>query len=138
MNKTILTGDFLTKEAQKALKKLMESTGHPPGQIISNLIENLALNAEHPKERTWSSWTLHEETIQAIAKKYSLSLEGRDLDEIARQVEKGIAWGLDDIWENVIRDAIRNTAQEETEGQDREGYTDTQDRKGYVEEEKPQ
>ena len=60
-------------------------------------------------EKTWEMWTLSEEDIVAIAKREGLSLEGKNLDEIARQIKKGIAWAVDDVWEGVVRDAIRNT-----------------------------
>ncbi len=79
----------------------------------TSMIEQLALcklvREPGPGEREWPLWNLTEETVKAIAKKKGLSLAGKNLDEIARQAMKGMAWAVDDVWEEVIENAINNT-----------------------------
>ena len=67
------------------------------------------------QERTWNTWVLSESDIIETAKQNDLSLEGKDLDEIARQFQKGIcsmlgSGGYD--WTDVLEEAIENTKTE--------------------------
>ncbi len=67
------------------------------------------------EEKTWCMWLLSEDDIKGIAERSGLSLEGKDLDDIASQVKKGISWALDDVWEDAVEEAIKNTPTEEEE-----------------------
>lgn len=113
----------LTKEAEKILKKLIETTGKSEGYILSNLLENLEkigrrLIKTENEERTWNTWILSESDIQEVAKQNELSLEGRDMDEIARLYEKGISAmlgnGMPD-WTDILKEAIQYTEPEAQE-----------------------
>ncbi len=64
------------------------------------------------EERIWHLWDLTQDTIEAIAKRKGLSLEGKDFDEIARLTKKGIDAALDFVWEEAVLNAIRNTEAE--------------------------
>lgn len=103
----------LTYAACEILERLAKSTGECRGRIASNIIENFGLKAEaQSKERTWNTWVLHESTIKEISGRKGLSLEGKDMDEIARLVRKGIDAALDFVWEEAIENAIKLTPAE--------------------------
>jgi hypothetical protein len=72
--------------------------------------ENVEVNM-HLVDR-WCMWELTEETIRSVASKNDCNLEGLDFDDIARRVKKGIAWAVDDIWEESILDAIKSADKE--------------------------
>lgn len=57
----------------------------------------------------WCMYELSEEDIRNVAKENDCNLEGKDLDNIARSVKKGIAWAVDDVWEQIIVQAIKTT-----------------------------
>lgn len=58
------------------------------------------------QERTWECYTLCEDDIKAVAERKGLSLEEKDLDDVIRQIKKGIQWGLDDVRDEIIEEAI--------------------------------
>lgn len=65
------------------------------------------------REKQWECWTLSAEDITHLAMEKGLSLEGKDLDEIARQVKKGIENALAEWpWDIIIEEAIKNTKPE--------------------------
>lgn len=57
---------------------------------------------------TWDCWTLSEGDIRGIAERKGLLVAEKDFDSIAASVKTGIAWALDDIWEEIVITAINN------------------------------
>jgi|GEM_PF-5074779 isocitrate dehydrogenase len=69
-----------------------------------------AIKNIQPEE--WACWTLSTEDIIAIAKNKGISLKDKSTEDIARQVKKGIQWSLDEHWESIVADSIRDSARE--------------------------
>ncbi len=59
-------------------------------------------------ERKWCMWTLSMADIEIVARNHNLSLIGRNIDGIARSVQKAFEWGMNDVWEEAIFSAIEN------------------------------
>lgn len=56
----------------------------------------------------WACWTLSTEDIIGIAKRKGISLKDKSIEDIARRVKKGIQWALDEHWEGIVIDSIRD------------------------------
>lgn len=67
-------------------------------------------NTNQSKE--WCCWTLSSDDITGIAKEKGISLAGKDIDDIARRVIKGIQWSLDEQWELIVANAILDSKTE--------------------------
>lgn len=64
---------------------------------------------ERTQEKTWECWTLSEEDITHVASDKKLSLENKDMDELARMIKKGIQNALGEWpWDMIVEHAIRN------------------------------
>lgn len=57
-------------------------------------------------EKTYECYTLMDADIQAVADRKGLDLDGIDLDDVVHYIKKGIQWGLDDVREQIIEEAI--------------------------------
>ena len=62
------------------------------------------------KNEEWACWTLGTDDIIGIAKRKGISLINKDVDDIARLVKKGIQWSLDEQWEGIVADSIRDAS----------------------------
>ncbi|MFU8767229.1 MAG: hypothetical protein ACNA7I_06150 [Candidatus Methanoperedens sp.] len=60
----------------------------------------------------WACWTLSTDDITGIAKEKGISLAGKSIDDIARLVKKAIQWSLDEQWESIVADSIRDSKEE--------------------------
>jgi len=58
-------------------------------------------------EKTYECYTLCDADIQAVADRKGLDLDGIDLNDVVHYIKKGIAWGLDDVRDEIIEDAIK-------------------------------
>ncbi len=56
---------------------------------------------EKEKEKTWECWTLSEDDIKGIAERHSFSLEGKDMDEIAREVKRHFRADKEEVWKTI-------------------------------------
>jgi len=58
-------------------------------------------------EKVYECYTLCDADIQAVADRKGLDLDGIDLNDVVHYIKKGIAWGLDDVRDEIIEDAIK-------------------------------
>lgn len=56
--------------------------------------------------KEWCIYSICEEDIKMVSKERGLDIEGIDVDDIVYSIRKGVAWALDDIWTQVIEEAI--------------------------------
>ena len=68
------------------------------------------------QDEEWHCWTLSTKDIIGIAKRKGISLVNKDVDDIARLVKKGIQWSLDEQWEGIVTDSIRDASLTNQEG----------------------
>lgn len=71
---------------------------------------------ENIQNEEWSCWTLNTDDIIGIAKRKGISLIDKDIDDIARLVKKGIQWSLDEQWEGIVADSIRDASHTNQKG----------------------
>ncbi|MDW7727969.1 MAG: hypothetical protein SCH70_12835 [Candidatus Methanoperedens sp.] len=69
-----------------------------------------AISNIQPEE--WCCWTLSTDDIIGIAKRKGISLAGKNVDDIARRVKKGIQWSLDEQWELIVANSILDSKAE--------------------------
>jgi len=77
-------------------------------QDIYSMYQGVA--AQIINSKVWPCWNLSEEDIRMIAEEKDLSLEGKELEEIAQKAKKGIENALGDWpWDIIIEKAIKDT-----------------------------
>lgn len=57
----------------------------------------------------WEMWTLTEEDIRQVAEDFNLSLEGKDLSEIAEYFKEELNETIGDNWQEYLAKCIRQT-----------------------------
>lgn len=57
--------------------------------------------------KEWCIYSICEDDIKGVAKERGLDIEGIDVDDIVYYIRKGVAWALDDVWEQIIEEAIK-------------------------------
>jgi len=98
----ILDDKLLVKDYQKAWNFWYESEEKLMDEMYSIYRRLLAKS-----QKTYECYTLCEADIQAVADRKGLSLELRDIDDVIHYIKKGIQWGLDDVRDEIIEQAIR-------------------------------
>ena len=98
----ILDDKLLIKDYQKAWNFWFESEEKLMDEMYSIYRRLLAKS-----EKVYECYTLCDADIQAVADRKGLDLDGIDLNDVVHYIKKGIAWGLDDVRDEIIEDAIK-------------------------------
>lgn len=99
---TILDDKILYRESKKAWHFWFESE-----EKLMDEMYSIYRRLLDKTEKTYECYTLMDADIQAVADHKGLSLDGIDLDDVIHYIKKGISWGLDDVRDEIIADAIR-------------------------------
>lgn len=58
-------------------------------------------------DKEWCIYSICEEDIKIVADEKKLDIEGIVMDDIVYYIRKGVAWAVDDVWEHIIEEAIK-------------------------------
>ncbi len=99
----ILDDRLLLKDYQKAWHFWFKSEEELIAEMYSIYLRLLAKSY-----KTYECYTLCEADIQEVAERKGLDLDLKDLDDVIRNIKKGISWGIDDVRDEIIAEAIRH------------------------------
>jgi len=60
------------------------------------------------EDQTWPVRFITESEIKHMAEIKQLGMKGRNIDWIVRSIEKGVSAGIEDVWDQIIEEAISN------------------------------